>query len=901
MARRYHALTTRYNIKFNGEESYKDGLEQLRQAHKEDYSVLLPIYPISNHKIAASGSGKMNTCIQKCETAIKTHSIRVKPDKKPPKNASEKEKLFYEQEEFNPLMGSVFLLMAQAQFHKADFESAVATCSYIQRHFSHDKPLCDEAGILMARAYYEEEWFYEAENIFVQMNESGFDPKLNGAFSIAYADFLLRKGEYRQAVPLLEIGLNHTPKRYDKQRYTFLLAQLYQDLGEKEKAYKLYKAIPRSNPPYEMDLNARIRQTEVYSESHTKTALKKLRKMERNPNNTNYLDAIYYAMGNCCLSAQDTLGAIENYQKAVQKSHQNGPYKMQALLAMGNYYYEKEDFLSAEPCFNQAASMIKADHKEKDIVAEKARVLGLLYPHLENIHVQDSLQQLADMPEAERNAIIDHQISEYKKRAKEEARQKAREEALSANEQLTQEANADKEANAPNMALANNDQSWYFYNDALKANGKKTFERTWGRRKLEDNWRIKNKEDLSALFQEGNAETPTMAESTNQLPLSSENPQVETTETTASREEIQFEASDDPSQVGYYLKDLPFTEEQREASDALICEALFQSGMIYREEMENDALAMRSFDLLEKRFPEDTLFRPEVYYISYLMRMQQGKIAEAETGRQKLLSDFPESEQAKTLSDEHFLANLSKMYQSQDSLYDATYLHFINNHSDTVLHNCMVVEEKYPRSYLRPKFLFLQALEAVKAGDPEDFLSCITLLAKKYPESDLAPISTQMLQYWDEGRRPVRFDGLFTGLANEDSIAQALRDSIAEKFTYQAQETHVFAFGFSPDSINANRLLFDVALYNFTQFLVRDYELSIEKIGSQDVLMVYRFEDAEDALRYASWINFQGEAPKDKYPGLKLFIFSESNLNLLRNDFPEEIYREFFERNYPQP
>ncbi|MBO7324966.1 MAG: hypothetical protein J6U57_06070, partial [Bacteroidales bacterium] len=100
--RQYHALTTRYNIRFNGEEAYKRGLLQIEQAHKEDFTKALMIFPISNHQLGLKATSSMDICIDKCEKAIKQHSIRVKPEKKPSRSAPLKERLFYEQEEFNP-------------------------------------------------------------------------------------------------------------------------------------------------------------------------------------------------------------------------------------------------------------------------------------------------------------------------------------------------------------------------------------------------------------------------------------------------------------------------------------------------------------------------------------------------------------------------------------------------------------------------------------------------------------------------------------------------------------------------------------------------------------------------------------------------------------------------------
>ena len=190
-------------------------------------------------------------------------------------------------------MGSVFLLMAKAQFHKADFMSAIATCSYVIRHFPQEKALCDEAKIWQARAYEESDWMYEAENIFVKMNEEGYDRDLTDFYSVAYADFLIKREDYHDAIPAVGIiGLSNTRKKYDKQRYTFILAQLYQLTGNPER-YELYRAL-RAESALRNGSECRIRQSEVYEEGGvnqlcaTQTAWPEFEHVD-------YLDAIFYA------------------------------------------------------------------------------------------------------------------------------------------------------------------------------------------------------------------------------------------------------------------------------------------------------------------------------------------------------------------------------------------------------------------------------------------------------------------------------------------------------------------------------------------------------------------------------------------------------------------------------
>ncbi|MBR0333353.1 MAG: tetratricopeptide repeat protein [Bacteroidales bacterium] len=894
-SRQYHALTTRYNIRFNGEEAYKRGLLQIEQAHKEDFTKPLMIYPISNHQLGLKATSSMDICIDKCEKAIKQHSIRVKPEKKPSRSAPLKERLFYEQEEFNPVMGSVFLLMAQAQFHKAEFLSANSTCAYIIRHFSHDKDLCDRARILMARSYYESDWMYEAENIFLKMNEEGFSSELSAEYALAYADFLMKRESYSEAIPYLEMAFHPMMSKKERQRYTYLLAQLYQRQGNAKKADDLYKAVLRMNPPYEMDLNARIAQTELSLQGNVKSSLRRLKRMSRNPNNVNYLDAIYYAMANIYFTAGDTLQAVEHYRLAIDETEGNTAFKQEATRFLGNFYYQQDSFLLADPLYQDLKSSLAETADDYQSVQERAEILAELAPHLQTIFDQDSLLYLASLPEERLQKMVDDWVSEAKKKAREEARLRNQQEALDANAELTQESLSEQSQSAtPDMTMSfGNDDSWYFYNEAAKTKGKKEFERLWGRRSLADNWRLKNKGDF---FQE-------MTDA-----FAGENETILSDTLTAGLTDAEvenayvpdFEASEDPTQPGYYLQNIPFDQEQKEACYELIREALFQSGVIYREKMENRALALKTFQELQMRFPDDSLHLPESYYLSYLMLMQDHRAEEAQQQRQFLLNDYPHTQQADYLRDEAFLAKLDAMYQSQDSLFAVTYQYFVEGAGDAVVANCDYVDEHYPMSPLRPNFMFMRALEAVKQGDGDTFVRLIGEIAEKYPDTDLSALSSAMKTYWDEGRRPIGFDGFYLadGQTWEDSLAQLELDSLASLYSYNAAETHYLALAYSSDSINVNHLLFDVALYNFTNFLIRDYELSIEMLGAQEVLMIRSFENVEDVLRYVAWLNFQGQLPATKYPGLRILPISESNLPLLQQRYSEDAYLRFLQDYY---
>jgi tetratricopeptide (TPR) repeat protein len=895
-SRCYHGMTTKYNIYFNGYESYKSGIKQLQNSHKEDYSKLLPVYIVSNHENAKNAASAMNRSIEKCQKAIKNHSIRVKPKNKPNPKSSEEKKLFYSKEEFNPFMNNVFLLMANSQFYKTDFLSANSTCSYILRHFSTDKETYDKASILMARSNIELEWYYEAENILNKLNKENLMPSLTGDFSSAYADLLIHRKRYSEAIPYLEIAIKKASHKIDKYRWNFLLAQLYEEIGKADQAYKLFSTIPNMNPPYEMELSARIQQTEVYPESNPKKPLKKLIKLSHNSKNTDFLDQVYYAMGNLYFAARDTLKAVESFHSSLKKSAKNNPYRFKAESALGNYYYNTEQFILAEPCYTEAVSMLKKEDDRFEDISQRAEILKTLAPQLKIIQDEDSLQAIAKMPEKERNEIISKLIEAAEKTAKEEARKKSIEKALNTNkEQLNENINA-KEApkNTNSVSDINTDKSWYFYNSNTINKGLTEFKQKWGKRSLNDDWQRDNK---TAAFENATADSATKSTDgiISKAFLSDEKP-----DTTKNVDSNLSEESNDPLKANYYLKNLPFTEEQLTTSNNKIAEALYNTGVIYREQMENDKLALKTFRELENRFPNNPLLEKS-YYITYLMLKQQKRDAEADIDRNKQISLFPGSPLAKRLKDPLFIEKMIEMNQVQDTLYAKTYQWYLQHKTDSIFNIGRYVEEIYPVNSLIPKFTFLQAMESARIGRPNDFHKLLTDITKSYPKSDLIPIITQMLVYWDQGLRPVPSSG-FTNLLQEgpgiavDSLARL--DSLSKQFQFNPAETHYILINYPASSTNINRLQFDVALYNFTNFLIRDYELSFAKVGKMDVLLISGFENAEDVMRYRSWIVFQNQKPEEKYPGIQFIMISASNLKLLQEGVSPEKYLDFFKKNY---
>jgi len=129
--------------------------------------------------------------------------------------------LWYKQEEFNPVLKDVWLLLAKAEFHKADFIGSVGTFTYIARHYANDKDVVARCQLWIARAYGEMGWIYEAEQVLSKLKQDDLKPQNAGLFASVNADLLLKKHQYKEAIPFLEIALKRKPIKFRNNVSTF--------------------------------------------------------------------------------------------------------------------------------------------------------------------------------------------------------------------------------------------------------------------------------------------------------------------------------------------------------------------------------------------------------------------------------------------------------------------------------------------------------------------------------------------------------------------------------------------------------------------------------------------------------------------------------------------------------
>lgn len=896
MNRFYHALNSRFNIYFNGKTAFDEALLSMQTGYKENYSEMILMYPISAQpKDKTETGGPFDISIEKANKAIKLHSIQAKPKKKPGWRNDPRQVRWQNQEEYNPFLKHCWQLMGEAQFYNADFLQAAATFSFIARHYKEDAEIVASSKLWQARCYAELGWFYDAEDILQKLNTEGIPADCQEQYATVLADYLVKQQRFEEAIPYMRTAIRAEHSGLQRKRMKYLLGQMYATLGQNQMAYKTFGEVARSNPPYELEFAARIRQAEVFAGTNYQKVVKKLEGMAKSQKNKDLLDQVYYALGNIYLAHGDTTNALKQYQLGVDKSTQNGLDQALCHIQLGDLYFQQRDYLKAQPNFSAALAGIQKEYKDYERVSKLSAVLDELVVHAEAVHLQDSLQTLAKMPEQERLAVIDkiiERVIEEEKRAEEEA---AREAYLA--EQAAKGTGINRpgtEANVVTLPVAGGGSSFYFYNPQAVAQGKTQFQRKWGRRPLEDDWRRRNKRVTT--FDEPNEDSEALAEGGDLAAAG------DSTLLAAGGADSAAIGSDDPKSREYYLQQLPMTPEDIEASNVIIEDGLYNMAMIYKDKLEDLSLAIEGFRNLEKRFPESPHLL-ESYYQVYLMALRLKDTALAEEYKRKMTEKFPSSDYTVAIADPNFERNIRMMDVVQDSIYEQTYELYLAEDTAAVRRNYRDVSARYPLAKLMPKFMFLDALTYVQAGDAEGFKNALRALLDKYPSADVSELAGEMLKGVLRGRQMVQggVRGMTWNLrfgAGEDGSLSAA-DS-ARVFKADANVPYRMVMIYPTGAVDRNQLLFTVAAYNFANFMVKQLDMTFEESGLMSVFILSGFFNFDEINHYYKMIYGEGGYAQALDQAIAIVPISDENYETLMHGKTLDEYAAFFEENFGQ-
>ena len=826
--RYFHNTTAKYNGYFNGNESIKNGVKKLEESFIDDYTAILPVFKTGDLKKSKKTHSYMDKAIKKGSVVIQRHSIKING------------------KEYCKWIDDNYLLVGKSYFYKGEFEDAIKTFSFIKNEYKNNE-IQFNASLWLIRSLVEKKDFMSAELELDELNNSrSFPEKLEVDLAKISSDFYLRQANY--PLVLEQLGkIDRLIKSNNKKvRYNYIMAQIYQQNKNNNAAKNKYEQVLKSSPEYEMVFNAKMnlaRSLESGSQD-TKKMRQKLFKMTKDEKNKEYLDQIYFTLAEMDINNFDTISAIDNYLLSALNSIENNTQKSLSFLALARIDYKRSLYKDSKINYDSTLFYMDESFREYDVAKEKHEILKELVYHLDVISLQDSLQALAQLPAAELSQAINSLIQAEIERERE----------LLEEERSKQQMMYENNRNGGRGEQFGNNTSggkWYFYNPATLSFGLSEFRKKWGKRKLEDDWRRKDKQIVNEFGIDSIA--------TESVELVTQNKK-------------------DPN---YYLEKLPKTDEDFANSDEMIKESTYQAGVIYKNSLNEYIKSSALFMNLLSRFPYDKNYAALAYYNVYINHLEVGKDLEAEVMKNLLLHNFPNSVYAQLLTNPNFQDQLIGLQNEDELAYQGVYQLYVAKQYIQVIEKCKLVSDDDYQS----KYLFLKALSFSALKDSSE---CIKILDKIVSIDKDVSVIKEAIYLLEAIKNPGKVKK-----ANE----QALTDS---PYLFRSGNTHMSLFILPKEGVDINYLKILISDYHAKDFENEVLEISAMLLGlDKHLLMIKTFDNSSDAVDYNQLImedvDIVNQLNKSDY---KVLAISFENFKEFYKNKDVEGYYNFFKKNY---
>ncbi|MBG0860826.1 MAG: tetratricopeptide repeat protein [Bacteroidales bacterium] len=848
----YHGLTSRFNIYFNGYESFKAGLMKIINGYSDDYAELLRVFEYSDPSTPSLCSSDMEKAIQKASKVISLKSITAKPEEKGRGRDADIERDLLDRKEYNEWVDDSYFLVGRSRFYKHEYNEASAVFDYCILE-ANDPAIKMESSIWLSRIYNETGKYSESYRILSEIEIDGESSRVFRAmYYTTLADLFIKQKKYSEAIDPLEKAIDFVAGKRTKYRLTYLLAQLNEQTGNPSDAISLYRKVIKMNPPYDVVFNARINIAGVFdvSSGNPGEISRELEKMLKDSKNKEFLDQIYFALGNLSMKEGNEAEALEFFRKSASAPSRNQNQKGRSYLALANYFYNKPDFIRAGKYYDSTVYFLSEKHPDYQLLKLKSQDLNALVSQLTIIQDEDSLQRVALMPESERDALISSIISSITK-AEIEGKPSEYSDRYNLGQYYENErrfqGNIEQEG------------KWYFYNQSALSFGRSEFRRRWGERRLEDNWRRSNKARVTttqSVTELNGAEKPDSDTSTAVL---------------------------DYKKPEFYLRNLPLNDSLLAASNGRIAGAYLNAGTVYYEKMNDIAKASELFEKLISRYPASELVPQALYFLYNLNK--ENKTSKSEAYRQRLLEKYPTTEYASILSDPEYYAKKLADLKMAEQLYQEAYKAFIDENFIASVSICDEAVKKFSQDVLVPKFLLLRAYSVAKIRDERSFRDELSSLIKLWPGTDESKKASDMIAFLNQEMPELKIE--------ED------KEIAAELFIADTTVSHIFALIILDPAFNINQATFDVISYNIDNFTNNSYRTEgVVTDKKYIIITVSGFKNFSESLRYYNSFPTAELVRNPSGTRMMTFLISNENLKVLNSDQNPERYQLFFIENY---
>ncbi len=700
--RKYNALTTQYNILYNGGIAFEEGLSEINLNYEDDFFELLPIEPLSfdNIKfripILSTGAKEPGIGFDVKTTANTEPEVQLTPfdiaEQKAVK-AIQKHSMNFAGKERNKKIDDAYLLLGKSRYYTERFIPAIDAYNYIIANYP-DASLINETKIWRAKAHIRienEELAIETLQILLRKPDlpdfirEDANTALAMAFSKADTTELVRKYLWKAT----ETSKNKTQTA----RNLFVLGQLYGLDKIKDTASIVFKKLINfKQAPYKYKIHAAIELAKnSVSDSSSLAILERYKKLIKNRDNRPYLDKLYYQVAVLKQESDNLEEAIFYYNQSLRAKNGGAKQKTYSYEQLAKIYFKDLDYVTAGAYYD---SILQVAQNKNTLrikrLERRAKNLSSLVKYEKNLQKNDSILTLAGLPKDQLENYFQEYIDKIKKEDEELAQKKL---------------NQISFGSSFGGGLQSTDfkGKWYFYNTQSLGFGKGEFKRVWGNRPLEDNWRISDK---SVLSTESNMD--------NNLVTNLKNPRYE---------------------ISTYLETVPTSAKDLDSLKFERNTALFELGLIYKEQFKNTPKAINNLERLLVSNPDNELILPTNYHLYQLYSVSGN--TKASQYKDFILNSYPDSPFSKIILNPEIELSKEKVIDEDAEVYEIAYrLYKDDFFEDAICFIDMTIPTLAEGSNLLSKFELLKAYAIGKYQNKDSYIAALEKVVVNFPQTE---------------------------------------------------------------------------------------------------------------------------------------------------------------------
>ncbi|MHB0756511.1 type IX secretion system periplasmic lipoprotein PorW/SprE [Polaribacter sp. M15] len=699
--RNYHALTTKYNVLFNGKEAFKQGIEDINNQYKDDWFQQLPIEPIQfeedkiaipkfNNSGPGAGFGGSNTKSEEKKALTTFEKAEDKAIK-----AIQKHGMNIDGMEHNRQIDDAYLLLGKSRYYSQRFVPAVEAFNYVIANYPNAN-LIAETKIWRAKAAIRmdnEERAIETLKLLLVVRdtlEANLPEKIKEQGHTALAMAYVKSDSLQKAKEHLHLATRTLQNRAQGARNLFVLGQLYSQENKKDSASLVFQRLANfKKAPYKYKIRAHVELAKnATNDSIAAIVLEQLNKLIKVRENRPYLDALYYQRGVLYQNKDSIQLAIKDYNQSLRTKDAGDKQKTFTFEKLANLSFKADEYQKASAYYDSVLQIAK-DTLNLRIrrIKRKHKNLASLIDFEKVVATNDSIIRISSLSEEDQKKFFEEYITKIKKADEDAAQLRLNQLAF---------------GNAGGGFSGVDKGNWYFYNTQSLSFGKSEFQKIWGTRKLEDNWRWAEKATIGGAAQDSEKVTKTNAK----------------------------------YDLDTYLSAIPTDENVIDSLKIQRNQALYELGLIYKEQFKNQNLAKKRLERVATLQPEKELILPINWHL-YQIYTNLGDVGQAEKFKSVILNDYADTKFAQIIQNPDAdlteeKVEVSKVEKAYKEIY---YLYKDDKFEETIVK----VDEllpTIPNSELLPKFELLKAFAIGKFKNKEAYKTALEFVAVSYGNTE---------------------------------------------------------------------------------------------------------------------------------------------------------------------